>query len=185
QLAGLTRSGSGRLQRRSGNVAQRGHRRVWCRVSIASGIGLLWNPWRRNPKAYRFFVAMPALPALKCPPIHNALPQLLTSQDIHTSRVDGARTDSIDANAVRCQLLGQRLGEALYGEVRRTVGRRVRHTPLPHNRGEVDNSPALVLLQQRGNDGFTEQKRSHHLDVQHTAKQFLAEFDDWYPVSAA
>src|SRR4029434_3072896 len=68
QLAGLTRSGSGRLRRRSGNVAQRDHRRVWCRVGIASGIGLLWNPWRRNPKAYRVFVAMPALPALRCPP---------------------------------------------------------------------------------------------------------------------
>src|SRR5712692_9682580 len=31
-------------------------------------IAALWNPWRGSPKAYRIFVAMPALPALKCAP---------------------------------------------------------------------------------------------------------------------
>src|SRR5262249_40690953 len=116
--------------------------------------------------------------------IHDALPQLLTPQDIHTGRVDSARTDSVDADTVRRQLLGQGLRKPLYGEIGRTVGRRVRHTTLPHNRREVDNSPTLVLLQQRGDNGFTEQKRSHYLDVQHTAKQLLAEFDRWNPVSA-
>jgi hypothetical protein len=38
---------------------------VCCRAGIASGIDLLWNPWQRNPKAYRMSVAMLALPVLK------------------------------------------------------------------------------------------------------------------------
>src|SRR5262249_35903678 len=35
---------------------------------IASSIGLLWNLWREIPKAYRIFVAMPALPQLQSAP---------------------------------------------------------------------------------------------------------------------
>ena len=31
---------------------------VCCRAGIASGIGLLWNPWQKNPTAYRMSVAM-------------------------------------------------------------------------------------------------------------------------------
>jgi hypothetical protein len=50
-------------------VAQMDQRGVCCREGIASGIGLLWNPWRGRPKAYRIFVAMPALPELKCAPV--------------------------------------------------------------------------------------------------------------------
>src|SRR5262249_53253406 len=52
-------------------------------VGIASGIGLLWNPWRRNPKAYRFSVAMPALPALRCPPVFHdpALDRRMVDRD--------------------------------------------------------------------------------------------------------
>ena len=42
---------------------------VCCRAGIASGIGLLWNPWQRNPKAYRMSVAMLALSALKPSPL--------------------------------------------------------------------------------------------------------------------
>ena len=63
----LMRTGNGRPRPRSVDVAPRDHWGVCCREGIASGIGLLWNPWRRNPQAYRMFVAMPALPALQCP----------------------------------------------------------------------------------------------------------------------
>jgi hypothetical protein len=42
---------------------------VCCRAGIASGIDLLWNPWQRNPKAYRMSVAMLALPVLKPAPL--------------------------------------------------------------------------------------------------------------------
>src|SRR5712691_11019123 len=61
----------GRLPPRVADVAYRGHRRVCCRVGIASGIDLLWKPWLGVPKAYRIFVAMPALPQLKrAPSLH-------------------------------------------------------------------------------------------------------------------
>src|SRR5439155_23517883 len=71
------RTGNGRPRPRSVDVAPRDHCGVCCRAGIASGIGLLWNPWRGSPKAYRIFVAMPALPALKCAPHPTRLTQVV------------------------------------------------------------------------------------------------------------
>src|SRR5206468_950965 len=61
-------SGCRRLRPRSEDVAKMDHRRVCCRVGIASGIGLLWHPWQGMPKAYRILAAMPALPQLQSAP---------------------------------------------------------------------------------------------------------------------
>src|SRR5262249_46069095 len=63
-------SSTARSSRCRGRITD--HRNVCCGAGIASGIGLLWHLWRRNPKAYRISVAMLALPALK-PASHSIL----------------------------------------------------------------------------------------------------------------
>ena len=75
--------GGGVFDRPAADIAETDHHRVCCREGIASGHGLLWNPWQRMPKAYRVFVAMPALPQLKSAP----LPQLKCAPEADCSDV--------------------------------------------------------------------------------------------------